>query len=1358
MQHTIASRSEVGQIIRQEIIPNDMSVTEAATRLGVSRPTLSKLLNGQASLSTQMARRIQKTFGTDVTELLTMQVNAVSKGESSIHHKALAARNVPAFPTIKAGDIERWGTTRIAARHLLPVLVRLLIQETGRGLQKLDFPGYDNAQRHGLDGQVVADTATQNVPAGRSVWELSVKKQPKTKAETDYSAGLESLSQTNRAEITFVFVTTHNWKGKDKWTAEKNSLGEWREVRAYDASDLEQWLETTIAPRIWLAERLGISTRGIRSLEARWKEWAEASDPPMTPVIFASSISTHKKRFLDWLGSPPERPFTIAADSRLESAAFVACLLREKDVLSSIPISALAFESVDALEQLGKLTDQVIAVTDNEEIERRIADAYRRHYCVVARPKNIPGEEPDIVIDHPSPDLFEKALSDMGIERHRFDALARESGLSPTVLRRRLSRVPAIKRPQWANNPVTARKLIPMALAGTWDTGFDADREILATLADISHNDVEIAVAELHRLEDSPIWCVGKHRGVRSKIDALFAIASLITERDLNKFLAIAEEAFSIPHTQTEPSGIDLPSHYSSGKMGDLSVTLKGGIRDTLIFIAVHGKDLFLGRLGVNLEHQISDLVKRKLTPLTEEVLKFYNHGLPDFAEAAPRVFLKILQEDLRQQESVLRRLLQPFSSNMFSSPPRTGILWALERLAWRQDHFAAVVSILAELSRTKIEDNWVNMPIKSLAAIFHSWLPQTSVSVEDRITALKSLCRSHPEIGWQICIRQIDYRNDIGEFSNRPRWHPVQNISPVSRNEHWEFERAAQDILLHWPNHNEQTLKDLLLAILRVDADGQTQILDCIEKWKLIESSNDARAVIREKIGDILCKVDGPPPWLHSQAFRRAQDLFEKLLPDNPFERYALLFQYPKDYFPIAKAKDPTLTRTNWFRQAPLVQKKVITEIWSSEGITGILKLLSKKTTGYTIGILAATQITTPQQAEDTVHACLLTETISREKIDEFLRGFFTSLDGNMCTEAVSSVLKKGTDEDIKRILRYVSFSVQMCQLFDQMSEHVRDQWWKEANIPLQEYSEFEASVLVDNLLRVGRGWHAFSALCADYYQVGTSHLKRLLRDLSERVLFHFDFPEDALYYMPIALESLGRRPDVSVGEVASLEFACARLFHRQECKVPNLEKQFEESPSTFIDYLSLVSKRSIEVPDSVGWHASDDNQKGALISSAFTLFRMLDRLPGQNDQGEVNPDVLIRWVSEVRDLATQYACVELCDDVLGQWLSKTPAKGKEVQWPSRAICEVLESIHTDEIGTGFRIGLLNARGGTVRLPYEGGGQERSLVDRYRHWAKAYRIEFPFVSEILIDIAERYEGESTWEDQRAGARRFLDL
>src|SRR4051812_26573455 len=62
-----------GVRIRAEVIPPGMSVTKAAQLMGVGRPALSNLLNGNASLSADMATRIEKAFKFPRDELLEMQ-------------------------------------------------------------------------------------------------------------------------------------------------------------------------------------------------------------------------------------------------------------------------------------------------------------------------------------------------------------------------------------------------------------------------------------------------------------------------------------------------------------------------------------------------------------------------------------------------------------------------------------------------------------------------------------------------------------------------------------------------------------------------------------------------------------------------------------------------------------------------------------------------------------------------------------------------------------------------------------------------------------------------------------------------------------------------------------------------------------------------------------------------------------------------------------------------------------------------------------------------------------------------------------------------------------------------------------
>jgi len=69
------SPPHLGGFIRREIVePLGLSVTEAASMLGVTRQTLSNLLNERTGLSPDMALRIEKAFGPKMDHLMRMQL------------------------------------------------------------------------------------------------------------------------------------------------------------------------------------------------------------------------------------------------------------------------------------------------------------------------------------------------------------------------------------------------------------------------------------------------------------------------------------------------------------------------------------------------------------------------------------------------------------------------------------------------------------------------------------------------------------------------------------------------------------------------------------------------------------------------------------------------------------------------------------------------------------------------------------------------------------------------------------------------------------------------------------------------------------------------------------------------------------------------------------------------------------------------------------------------------------------------------------------------------------------------------------------------------------------------------------
>jgi len=83
-----------GDFIKAEIVEAyGLSVTAAALALGVSRPTLSSLLNGKAGLSGDMALRIEKAFGVKMDTLMRMQ-SAYEIAQTRKREKLIRVRRV----------------------------------------------------------------------------------------------------------------------------------------------------------------------------------------------------------------------------------------------------------------------------------------------------------------------------------------------------------------------------------------------------------------------------------------------------------------------------------------------------------------------------------------------------------------------------------------------------------------------------------------------------------------------------------------------------------------------------------------------------------------------------------------------------------------------------------------------------------------------------------------------------------------------------------------------------------------------------------------------------------------------------------------------------------------------------------------------------------------------------------------------------------------------------------------------------------------------------------------------------------------------------------------------------------------
>src|SRR5580692_780210 len=1225
-----------GPFIRKTILPEGLSVKKAAELLNVGRPALSNLLNGNASLSREMALRLEKAFGVKAkAEMLLRWQSEYDEYLARERAKQIAVPvYAPGFIQISAARIEEWVDRHHEARHLVPALLRRLVLTTGDHLTKVDFPAFDNAERPGWDGLVEAEAATPWIPAGLSGWEFGCSREVRQKADSDYKARVANIPAEDRKNTTFVFVTPRNWPrtqpNKESWAKTKQAEEKWKDVRVLDASDLEQWLEQSVPAQSWLAKRLGPVSEGVLSLDECWEHWSKVTQPELAKELFDGVIKRHKGELHNWIMQQPTRPFVVSANSTEEALAFVSCAL---DAVSFLPNEycdrAVVLQSVDALKKATTASSRFIAIIASREVELALAGLHKTQHTIIIRTRNAVEGQPDIALDLVDDKTFRSALIGMGIADEDVPRYARESGQSPTVLRRRLSQVPEIKSPPWSENTALAKKLTPLVFVGALKADTRADKEIHSLLSGNSYDAVEESVAELLRSDQPPVWSIDAHRGLLSKVDVLFGIHQVITRADLERFFFTAGYVLS----EKDPA-LQLPEDKRwaanlYGKSRDHSSVLREGLCETLVLLAVHGNELFQNRLGLNIRANVDAIVRNLLTPLDAETWESQQNDLPRYAEAAPEAFLELLEKDLASNSPQVLALLRPANSGAFGQCARSGLLWGLEILAWNPKKVLRVSRLLARLSEPKIDDNLVNKPENSLASIFRSWVPQTAATVDERTKVMEMLAREFPKVGWRLCLQQFDPHATIGHYSARPRWRndAAGAGQVVTVGERDRTRLKAIDITLAWPAHDERTLGDLVERLWGMPFEQQAQVWELVNAWIASNPGDERKAYLRERIRRSTFTRHGRKRGFEKKVREQAKVAYERLIPSDPVIRHQWLFaqQWVDESFD--ELEDDTIDVEKWERKIGQMRSTALEEVWKTSGYLGIVRLCESGDASYVVGRLLAAGIVVRQEAIEFIYR--LTSDRASKPITGCISGFLEVLDDgardNLISFLTERFAKEGAAGDDKkgRLLLGAPFRRQSWLHVEKLSPSLRERYWKEVLPYPARHDRDERHELIARLLEVNRPRAAFFAVHLETKEIQPATLVRLLMEVATNDSEPAGHYRLKGYEIEQALKALTVSGAVTAEQLAQLEFTYLGALEDSKYGIPHLEQQLSKSPALFMQAIGLIYKRSDDGEDPSEWQsASTDEAAASIANQAYRLLHQVRRIPGTQNDGTINVD----------------------------------------------------------------------------------------------------------------------------------------
>ena len=1312
-----------GPYIRENIIPKGMNVTKAAKAIGVGRPALSNLLNGNARLSPEMAAKLEKAFdAANAEELLQMQSKFDAGNERSIVSASSVRAFVPPFLSAKANDIKAWADSH-DSRARLAALLRILVHSTCTDLERVDFPANDDSQRPGWDGVVECVSGNVWVPKGGSGWEFGTNSEIGAKANKDYKKSLAAHSSKERGEMTFVFVTPRRWAGKEKWRNDRRAEHKWKDVLAFDASDFEQWMEQSIPAQVWFANEQGKNFRGTRSLERCWVQWNADCDPAFTTHIFDEAAIIAGRKLLDHLRGGAKRTLRLAADSILEGLAFVYTMLSGDDQeLREIRDRLVVFDERGPLTELTSKGSRFVPVATSRETEVELSQTGARLGGISIVPKTMVQTEADIVLDTLSGEAFRKALESMGLGRDHIDRLSDESGRSLTVLRRRLSKSGAIRSPSWSTNQELARNLFPFMLAGAWKSDNDVDNFILSHLAGCAeYTKIERGITDLLAVEESaPVWSIGSFRGVVSKIDALYAIHKWVLADDLKRFWEAADMVLS----ERDPS-LDLPekdrwaaSIYD--KTRDVSSALREGIADSLVILAMHGNSLFKARVGVDVEAGVNGLVRGLFANMDADALESQSHDLPRYAEAAPEEFLRVIESDLAKEDPNTRALFRPIEDPIFSSNPRVGLLWALDTLAWSSEYFSRVIEILAQLTALEPEDRSGNSPTHSLLSIFRCWMPQTAAPLNQRIAVYDQLVRNHPDVAWAVGKDQYESGSRFGHFNVKPKWrdYAFGHGDYAPRDERRKFAVHCLNTALSWKNLDRLKLTNLIHIFEGLDEGNQTKTWSRVRDWAN-EASDQDRSELRETIrvgrsrmarrqnkkGDEHSKTDAfVPP---------AKEAYEALEPRELVWKHAWLFKNVWLEYSWEDIQDEDLDHEDRVRRVAGQRQAAVDEVHKAEGVDGTVKLALSGNAPHLVGNALAVSLTSEAERMGFLKAIIAEADFpASAKLRSLVDGFFFLLGDEPALALIRACREDITDELLVTLLSLCRFGRTAWDEVEGLGKAIARDYWHKVPANWARQSEEELRFAISKLLDAKRPLAALQLIHLDLKSIESEQLYDvLLRLPSTEETDRLNSSMDQHRIKKI-FNLLNERKVIDRTRMARLEFLYLDLFRYDEGQIPNLEADVNENTSLFCDAIRLAYKGK-------NYNATKPptEKTKQLANNAHTFLDALSAVPGRSKDGEIEAEALKSWMIEARRLCDATGHLSSADYRIGGLLAHAPV-GDDGAWPCEAVREAVNELYSEELARGIEIARYNSRGMHGRG--EGGAQERDLADTHERWAEA--------------------------------------
>jgi hypothetical protein len=890
------------------------------------------------------------------------------------------------------------------------------------------------------------------------------------------------------------------------------------------------------------------------------------------------------------------------------------------------------------------------------------------------------------------------------------------------------------------NKHAFAQKLAVANLIGSWNESNKADIEVVTQIIEEDYSNWIKDLRETLHVHDCPLFYKNGLWRFKNRLKSWQELGSRIFDNHLDTFKGVALGVLRI----NDPS-IELPGEerYAAAIHGNV-LPHSGSIREGLsvAFALIGSQAAYLTNCTQGKADATAALSVRELFVGSDWIRwGSLNSLLPTLSEACPDEFLLAVENAIAATPSPFDKLFEQEDTGVFGRNYITGLLWALEGIAWEEKYLSRTTVALAEIASHDPGGNWTNRPGNSLTDIFLPWMPHTLASGERRQAALKTICDEQPEVAWKLLESLLPNQHSTTSGTHKPNWRktiPEGWDKGVTKGEYWEQTRFCAELIVEQAGTDVIKLASLASKYRHLPSPASEAFRDKLISTNCLNLSEQERMPLWSALCKLIAHHRRFPDanWsLEDESLRPIEEIARQLAPTSPTLLNKRLFSESDAYL----YEDDE----NWEEgQEKLFQirKAAIDDILNEGGIPLVLEFASTVSNAHLVGEVLADM----DQAE--FDAELLPALL--DKADQKLWSLVAAYAwrrrfmGNW--RWFDDINKVGWQpKQIALLLCALPFDKNSWDRAAQLLGENEGEYWNITNANTYDAEDDNEYALI-KLLEFGRP---------------SAVINGLSRELSKKKVIKPDLACDALlslvqaneptqkidsYKIIKIIKALQENAATDQDKLFHVEWAYVSLLDRHSGGSPiTLENKLASDPIFFCELVQIIYRAEGAEPKELS------EQRRNIATNAYRLLSTWKVVPGSQAGSEFDAGAFTKWLTTMEEIVKASGHYDVAMIQLGDVLVNAP-EGPDGIWIHPVIAKAMNSRERSSLRDGYSTGIYNSRG--IHAVDPEAKPEKALAEKYRQ--RADQIEnagYQRLATTLRDIADSYDRDAERIISRGG-------